>query len=1533
MADGDPIQIVVDFPDPIITTVDIGQETPVPTTPAWGTIIGNITSQTDLQTALGAKQDTLTFPQSVSKTGSSVALTGDSSSPGNSQYYGTDSGGSKGFHSLPAGVSGGNPSSTVGPSAINGSAVTFMRSDAAPALANTSVSAGSYGATNKSPTFTVDAQGRLTAAANATITPASIGAPSGSGTSSGTNTGDQDLTGLVPKTTTVNGHALTGNVNVTPTDLSLVIGTNTEAWSANLDAWSAIATSSKAATSRNISTIDSVTGGGDLSADRSISLVNDTASPGASKYYGTDGSSTRGYFALPSGATGSNPTSTIGPTAVNGSASTFMRSDASPALPTGNDLPFLSGTLYGYAVNPKDFGAVGDGSSHQVSGYVGPSGTTYGTNIEMDYIGIQEALYAAFANGTTTWNGANSTLNKPLHIPKGTYKVNVAPTVKNVQGGRIFGDGALVTTIQSTFAGPAFQCFGCWYTEFSNLQFYGTTAYSGTDGGVFELDGHSGGTTQGVQGCTFRHCIFHGGTVVGTAFNLVRLGQGSAQGSENVWIGCTFSSATFAGMQIWGSNALGNSIFGGNFISNRTGCECNNGMVNIYGTDMENGFQTQVEGGSVGLTNLAGTLNGGYDLVVLNSSDEHSSIRDVRTESAKLVFTANSAVVDVTNCTITAGPPGGRWVASTLYTQGTIITGTTSNSDGRLYICTVGGTSGSTEPTWIGDGGSGTATFAGANVHATAITETVGAATFASTSVGWGFRVVGAGSSGADLYTTLATNVSNPTAWDVANAASTPVTNSYANWGPLISDGGTVKWMHYEYNAATLTNGLKADLNAFKWGTVKLAGQNTVTNNTFSRTDELVGLDKTTICFGNWLTKGGSWNSDSTEIPYPGGGVTDSNLSLSVKPAVALVSVSNLTLSGEQTIDGTTTAGSLVLCAAQTTGSQNGPWVTGSGTWTRPGWYSSGSSTQAPQFLTTFVRLGTTYAGSMWRMTTAGVTIDTTSTTWSQTLLTSNDLKPTGITAASYGDASHVSVITVDAAGRLTAASSTSISASAIGSELVSNKSTSTSLGTSDTLYPSQNAVKTYVDSTLQNFDIKDPVAAATTGALPFSPTYSNGSSGVGATLTGTAGVLVFDGYTPAQGDRLLIKNQASTFQNGVYTLTTVGTALVGYVLTRAIDFNQTANIVYGDTVAVLNGITNVNQQFTMNNNNAITVGTTAITFAQTSGGSQLTNGNGIAITGNSVAIDTSVTVDKTTAQTLTNKTLTSPSITTPTGIVKGDVGLGNVANVDTTNASNISSGTLVLARLDTSSSTANKVLMSGASAAPTWSTPTFPNASATSGKTIRSDGTNWITSTSTLSDSPSTAGKVLVSDGTNWITSTPTFPNASATSRKIIVSDGTNWTPSTETYAVPGTAGHIHLSDGTNWTAFDASAGIVRLYVKNVTILTSATPSDIATISVPSWVTRYICQPSAAGVTATAETASGTLAGAAVTFRDASGGGGNQLTNSLTLPAGVGNAVWPGGTTSPVTLSTSSTIYIRQTSNSANAGTCSFYIALLPFA
>lgn len=89
----------------------------------------------------------------------------------------------------------------------------------------------------------------------------------------------------------------------------------------------------------------------------------------------------------------------------------------------------------------------------------------------------------------------------------------------------------------------------------------------------------------------------------------------------------------------------------------------------------------------------------------------------------------------------------------------------------------------------------------------------------------------------------------------------------------------------------------------------------------------------------------------------------------------------------------------------------------------------------------------------------------------------------------------------------------------------------------------------------------------------------------------------------------------------------------------------------------------------------------------------------------------------------------------------------------------------------------------------------------ATSGKLLRGDGTNWIASTPTFPTTAGTSGKVLISDGTNIVSSTPTFPNASATSGKFIRSDGTNWIASTPTLPTTGgTASTLLRSDGTNW-------------------------------------------------------------------------------------------------------------------------------------
>jgi len=69
---------------------------------AWGSITGTLSNQTDLQNALNAKESALTFQYSVYRSGNTINLLNDSASPPASYYYGTDSGGTRGFFILPS---------------------------------------------------------------------------------------------------------------------------------------------------------------------------------------------------------------------------------------------------------------------------------------------------------------------------------------------------------------------------------------------------------------------------------------------------------------------------------------------------------------------------------------------------------------------------------------------------------------------------------------------------------------------------------------------------------------------------------------------------------------------------------------------------------------------------------------------------------------------------------------------------------------------------------------------------------------------------------------------------------------------------------------------------------------------------------------------------------------------------------------------------------------------------------------------------------------------------------------------------------------------------------------------------------------------------------------------------------------------------------------------------------------------------------------------------------------------------------------
>lgn len=134
----------------------------------------------------------------------------------------------------------------------------------------------------------------------------------------------------------------------------------------------------------------------------------------------------------------------------------------------------------------------------------------------------------------------------------------------------------------------------------------------------------------------------------------------------------------------------------------------------------------------------------------------------------------------------------------------------------------------------------------------------------------------------------------------------------------------------------------------------------------------------------------------------------------------------------------------------------------------------------------------------------------------------------------------------------------------------------------------------------IKNSPTKLPVKAVTTAALATN-TYSNGTSGAGATLTatGNAAIAAVDGVTLSVGDRLLVKNEATAANNGIYVVTQVGSVSLPYILTRADDCNTNARIFAGIFVqSTSDGTTNKNRGWILTTTGAITVGTTGLTWA-----------------------------------------------------------------------------------------------------------------------------------------------------------------------------------------------------------------------------------------------------------------------------------------------------------------------------------------------
>jgi len=433
-------------------------------------------------------------------------------------------------------------------------------------------------------------------------------------------------------------------------------------------------------------------------------------------------------------------------------------------------------------------------------------------------------------------------------------------------------------------------------------------------------------------------------------------------------------------------------------------------------------------------------------------------------------------------------------------------------------------------------------------------------------------------------------------------------------------------------------------------------------------------------------------------------------------------------------------------------------------------------------------------------------------------------------------------------------------------------------------------ATKSYVDTiAAAGLHYHDPVRVEKEGSL--TATYNNGASGVGATLTnsGTQAALVIDGITMVVADRVLVYEQTDATQNGIYTVTNIGSASTNWVLTRATDADSYGPsdpdaLGQGDAFFVQEGALGAGETYVMNTEGTITFGTTDITFAQISSAQVYVGGTGVTITGTDISIGQSVgTGDDVTFNSVTGNASSATALATGRTIgMTGDVvwtsaafdGTGNVTGTATIQANSVALGT------DT--------------------TGNYVAAGATSGTGI--------------------SGSVSSEGGTFTVTSNATSANTAST---IVARDGSgNFTAGTITGALSGNASTattlatgrtIGMTGDVVWTsaAFDGSGnvtGTATIQANSVALGTDTTGNYVASVANGSYLTGGGGASEGTALTLGVDATSANTA-SKVVARDGSGN----------FSAGTITAALTGNASTATTLQTARTINGVSFNGSAN--------------
>jgi hypothetical protein len=250
-----------------------------------------------------------------------------------------------------------------------------------------------------------------------------------------------------------------------------------------------------------------------------------------------------------------------------------------------------------------------------------------------------------------------------------------------------------------------------------------------------------------------------------------------------------------------------------------------------------------------------------------------------------------------------------------------------------------------------------------------------------------------------------------------------------------------------------------------------------------------------------------------------------------------------------------------------------------------------GSITDADTTTTSYINIST--------LTSQAQTSATSAATSASSAATSQTAAATSATSAAASATAAATSATSAAASATAAATSAASAAVAATSAVQLSGGTMTGFLTlsADPTSNLHAVTKQYADAITAAINFHAPVARASTANL--TGTYNNGTSGVGATFTLTAtGRLALDGGNVSTNDRVLLKNQTTDLQNGIYIVTNQGSGGVSAVLTRTTDYDNNVEVSNGDIVFCTAGTQNAGVTFVNTSTNPVTIGTSSITFS-----------------------------------------------------------------------------------------------------------------------------------------------------------------------------------------------------------------------------------------------------------------------------------------------------------------------------------------------